>query len=117
MNEHVIPAAADAAATGDALLRKAVVLTVCGLSEKGLHLRLAEGVFPKPVWLDARNPAWLASEIRAWIERLKHDRDHDIVTPKRAAYNDARRRGGLKAQAMKRGATGSEQAANTQQQE
>lgn len=102
MNESAIPATSDSIATGDALLRKAAVLVTCGLSEKGLHLRLAAGEFPKPIWLDARNPAWLASEIRAWIGRLKSERDNDIVSPKRATYNEARRRGGLKAQALKR---------------
>lgn len=100
--EDTVPSRDDAAATGDALLRKAVVLSICSLSEKGLHLRLAAGTFPKPVYLDARNPAWLASEIRAWIEDLRKQRDAGEITPERAAYKEAQRRGGLNAQARKR---------------
>lgn len=100
--DDVVPSRDDAAATGDALLRKAVVLSICSLSEKGLHLRLAAGTFPKPVYLDARNPAWLASEVRTWIENLKRQRDEGHVTAERAAYREAQRRGGVNAQAARR---------------
>jgi prophage regulatory protein len=100
--ENIVPGRDDTAVTGDALLRKAVVLSICSLSEKGLHLRLAAGTFPKPVYIDARNPAWFASEIREWILKLKEERDAGFVSQTRANVMDARRRGGLSAQARKR---------------
>lgn len=88
-----------------ALLRKQTVLAVTGLSEKSLALRLAAGTFPKPVLLDARNPAWIATEVREWIASLVAARDEDRKTPARVAYEAARKRGGEKAQALRRAAT------------
>ena len=88
-----------------ALLRKQTVLSITGLTERSLAMRIAAGTFPKPVLLDARNPAWIAAEVREWIARLVADRDAEVKTPTRIAYEDARRRGGLKAQEQRRAAT------------
>ena len=84
------------------LLRKAEVCNRTGLSERAISDRLAAGSFPKPVFIDARNPAWIESEVLAWIQQRIADRDHDIVPPGRAALIEARRLGGRKAQANRR---------------
>ena len=88
-----------------ALLRKATVLAITGLTDKGLALRLRSGAFPRPVLLDARNPAWLATEVREWIASLVAARDTDSKTPTRIAYEAARKRGGETAQARRRAST------------
>jgi len=98
------PTTQPAAAATEALLRKSTVLSVTGLTDRGLQRRIAAGLFPKPLLLDARNPAWLASEVQAWIDQLKADRDNGIKSPERLAYEEARRRGGVTSQARRRAA-------------
>lgn len=84
------------------LMRKAEVCNKTGLSERAISDRLAAGSFPKPVFIDARNPAWIESEVLAWIQQRIADRDNEIVPPGRAALIEARRMGGRKAQANRR---------------
>lgn len=92
----------------DRLLRKAAVLEATGLTQRSLENKVRAGTFPKPVLLDARQVAWPASEVAAWIERLKTERDTGVKTPERLAIEAARRRGGMTA-AQKRSASRSPQ--------
>ena len=47
----------------DTILRLPSVKTSTGLSRSTLYLRIAEGVFPKPVNLGGRAVGWPASEV------------------------------------------------------
>ena len=58
-----------------ALLRRAKVEQLTGLSSGALYRLVREGSFPKPLKLGVRASAWRADEIRAWIEAKTQDRD------------------------------------------
>jgi prophage regulatory protein len=47
------------------ILRRKQVQARIGLSRSSLYLRIAEGIFPKPVSLGARAVGWPASEVEA----------------------------------------------------
>ena len=49
----------------DTILRLPAVKTSTGLSRSTIYLRIAEGVFPKPVSLGGRAVGWPAHEITA----------------------------------------------------
>ena len=59
------------------LLRREQVKELTGLSTTGLYTRVQRGHFPKPVSLGGggRAVAWIAGEVRAWIEERKAQRE------------------------------------------
>jgi prophage regulatory protein len=76
-------------------IRHARVLEITGLTKSGLQNAIGRGEFPRPVLISTRHTAWVESEVRAWIARKIEQRNAGIVTEKRAALIEARRRGGL----------------------
>ncbi|MDM8358824.1 helix-turn-helix transcriptional regulator [Pandoraea communis] len=49
-------------------MRLPEVMAVCGLPMSTVYDGVRRGDFPKPVPLTGKNVAWLASEIRHWME-------------------------------------------------
>ncbi|VVE80253.1 helix-turn-helix transcriptional regulator [Pandoraea sputorum] len=49
-------------------MRLPEVMAVCGLPMSTVYDSVRRGDFPKPVPLTGKNVAWLASEIRDWME-------------------------------------------------
>lgn len=50
------------------ILRLPVVKARTGLSRSTIYLRIAKGVFPRPVNLGGRAVGWLESDIDEWLE-------------------------------------------------
>ncbi len=82
----------DAVAAMPRLLSKREVLALTGLTESGIDNRVRRGTFPKPVPLDARQTAFVESEIRAWIAARIADRDAGVMPPGRDSFREARER-------------------------
>lgn len=59
----------------DRTLRRRDVEARTGLSRSTLYAMMAQGTFPKPVRLGARAVGWPESEIAAWLESRKAERD------------------------------------------
>lgn len=57
------------------LLRREEVSRRTGLSRSVLYARMKLGQFPRPVYLTPSTPAWLDSEVTAWIASLVWKRD------------------------------------------
>lgn len=57
------------------IYRERVMTELTGLSRCAREAAMAAGTFPKPVSLSARAVGWIASEIDAWIEGRKAERD------------------------------------------
>jgi predicted DNA-binding transcriptional regulator AlpA len=97
-NSETLTAAA--ASIGDSLIRKPIVKSLCALTDRGIAVALQNGEFPKPIWLDGRNPAWFASEIRGWLElkRLQRDTPDPTREALRAMLREKQREGGQKGQ-------------------
>jgi prophage regulatory protein len=53
-----------------AILRLKGVKTRTGLSRSTIYLRVAEGVFPRPIRLGGRAVGWLEAEIDGWLSAL-----------------------------------------------
>ncbi len=51
--------------TATTILRRRQVQTHCGLSRSTIYLRIAQGLFPKPISLGLRAVGWPASEVAA----------------------------------------------------
>ena len=51
----------------DALLRKATVSAITGLSSSSVDRKTAQGVFPKPIKMGARCTRWRAGDVRKWL--------------------------------------------------
>ncbi len=84
-----------------ALIRKRRVCELTGLSPRGIDNRVRKGEFPKPVLLDARQTAWVLSEVLAWNAQRIAERDAGIVPRHREAIVEGRNRGGrMRAAAM-----------------
>ena len=93
--------AAIAAAAGvDPLLRKSTVRALTTLTDHGIAVALQAGTFPKPCWLDGRNPAWFASDVRAWLEAKRAERG--APDPAREAVRAKQVEGGRKAQSIRK---------------
>jgi prophage regulatory protein len=60
---------------GQRVLSLAEVCIKCGLSKSTLYAAIKAGTFPKPLKLTERRSAWLLSEIDAWIEAKRIERD------------------------------------------
>jgi prophage regulatory protein len=52
------------------ILRLRDVLKRTGLARSTLYLRMAQGLFPKPISLGFRSVGWLESEVDLWIDNL-----------------------------------------------
>lgn len=59
----------------DRTLRRRDVEARTGLSRSTLYAMMAQCTFPKPVRLGARAVGWPESEIAAWLESRKAERD------------------------------------------
>ena len=51
----------------DALLKKATVSAVTGLSASSVDRKTKEGLFPKPIKLGTRCTRWRAIDVRQWL--------------------------------------------------
>lgn len=58
----------------DRLLRLPAVQSVTGLCRASIYNAVGRGTFPKPVKL-GRMSAWPESEVRAWVEARKAERN------------------------------------------
>ena len=76
------------------LMRKPDVCRETGLTARGVENRVRAGTFPRPVMLDARQVAFVAEEVRAWVKQRIADREANVRPPHRDAVEDARARGG-----------------------
>jgi len=65
-----------------------------GLTLRGLTNRVRKGEFPQPVLLDARQTAWVESEVVEWVAARIADRDSGVLPPNREAIVEGRNRGG-----------------------
>jgi len=77
-----------------ALIRKRQVCEMTGLTLRGLTNRVRKGEFPQPVLLDARQTAWVESEVVEWVAARIADRDSGVLPPNREAIVEGRNRGG-----------------------
>ena len=69
----------------NAILRLPLVKARTGLSRSTIYLRIAEGLFPKPVSLGARAVGWLEADIEGWLtERVEISRAANAL-PRHAA--------------------------------
>ena len=58
------------------ILRLPAVRSTIGLSRSTIHLRIAEGTFPRPVSLGTRAVGWLQSDIEEWLrQRIELNRN------------------------------------------
>jgi prophage regulatory protein len=64
-------------------LRRPEVERATGLRRSSIYERMADGTFPKPIPLGGRAVGWLQSEIVAWQEKRKAERDKPAARPKR----------------------------------
>jgi prophage regulatory protein len=67
----------------DTALRRPQVERATGLHRSSIYERMAAGTFPKPIPLGGRAVGWLQSEIAAWLEKRKAERDRPKPRPKR----------------------------------
>ncbi len=56
------------------ILRRPEVQHRTGLSRSAIYVRMAAGVFPRPLPLGVRAVGWAESEIAAWLEGRKAER-------------------------------------------
>jgi prophage regulatory protein len=65
----------------ETILRRPAVEKATGLSRSTIYRRIAEDSdFPKPVRLGPGAVGWLSSEIAAWIESRRVDREAEATT-------------------------------------
>lgn len=57
------------------IYRERVMTELTGLSRCAREAAMLAGTFPRPVALSARAVGWIASEIDAWVESRKAERD------------------------------------------
>ena len=59
----------------DNVLRRDAVQSLTGLGRSTIYAKMTDGNFPKPIKLGPRSVGWLQSEIVAWMEARKAERD------------------------------------------
>ena len=59
----------------DVVLKLSVVSTITGLPASTLYRKVAAGEFPAPIKLGESASGWLLSEVEAWIEARREERD------------------------------------------
>lgn len=84
------------------LLRKADVAARTGLTPRGIDNRVRDRTFPRPVLLDARQTAWVESEVDDWVRARVLDRDTGFVPPSRERVQAARQRAAARTAAKRR---------------
>jgi len=52
----------------EAILRRAAVESVTGLSRSSIYSKMEIGTFPKPIKLSERSVGWLESEVQEWVQ-------------------------------------------------
>ena len=52
------------------ILRLPQVSELTGLSRSTIYMRIAQGLFPKPVSLGSRAVGWRSSEVDEWLQSL-----------------------------------------------
>ena len=55
----------------DRLLKMGEVLEIVAVGETQLRQMIAEGRFPKGVWIGVRSVRWRASDVQRWIDELQ----------------------------------------------
>jgi prophage regulatory protein len=61
-------------------MRLTDVKACVGLGRSTIYARIAQGTFPKPIFLGERAVGWLESDVTAWIdERVKESRKGGAV--------------------------------------
>ena len=66
------------------ILRLPVVKSRTGLSRSTIYLRIAQGVFPRPVSLGARSIGFVEAEVETWIsERIRASRNTTALEPQK----------------------------------
>jgi|307.fasta_scaffold427242_4 prophage regulatory protein len=58
----------------DPALGLAKVVELTGLSRQTIWRMVRDGRFPKAVYLTERKPAWRASVVQRWLDKLPSDR-------------------------------------------
>lgn len=51
------------------ILRLPTVQARTGLSRSTIYLRIAQGVFPKPISLGARAVGWVEADVESWVRQ------------------------------------------------
>lgn len=59
------------------LWRIAQVVKFSGLSRPFIYSLMRTGEFPKQVYITRGSVAWRASEVRAWVDNLKHTKPEE----------------------------------------
>lgn len=59
----------------ETILRRPEVQARTGLGRSTIYAMMAAGTFPKPIKLGAKAVGWPESEIAAWLEGRKAERD------------------------------------------
>jgi prophage regulatory protein len=59
----------------DVVLKLSAVSKITGLPPSTLYRKVAEGSFPTPVKLGESASGWLLSEVEAWIDARREERD------------------------------------------
>jgi prophage regulatory protein len=73
----------------DAVLKLSVVSEITGVPSSSIYRKVAAGQFPAPIKLGESASGWLLSEVEAWIEARKAERD--AVSGSDAARRRARK--------------------------
>ena len=76
------------------LWRAPKVCEITGLTERGVRNRERIGKFPKGVPLDARQKAWVSTEVIAWVNEQIAARDAGAKPHGYDEFAAARKRGG-----------------------
>ncbi len=59
----------------ETILRRPEVQARTGLGRSTIYAKMADGTFPKPVKLGPKSVGWMESEIAAWLEGRRAERD------------------------------------------
>jgi prophage regulatory protein len=63
---------------GECILTLPEVVSKIGLGKSAIYDLINKGKFPRPLRLTAQRRGWPASEIDAWLEHLRSERDADV---------------------------------------
>lgn len=59
----------------DAVLKLSAVSNITGVPASSIYRKVAAGEFPAPIKLGESASGWLLSEVEAWIEARREERD------------------------------------------
>ena len=63
----------------DEVKRQHEVSRITGVSKSQIYELMKSGMFPRPISLGGNAKGWLSSELAAWIETRKAERDDEIA--------------------------------------